>query len=78
MKLIGKHPIIYPRVMWLLNVKGWSMGELARKCGIQYAVLRRRLIGEKGCITLNECKAIKGALDSDMTIEELFQTEAEP
>ncbi|WP_295236885.1 helix-turn-helix domain-containing protein [Veillonella sp.] len=56
-----------------LAKKGWSKKDLANVTGIRYETLVLKLNG-KYKLSLDECFAIKDALDSELLIEELFLT----
>lgn len=49
---------------------------LAQKTGIPYSTLTPKLAG-KAPIKLSEAKAIKKALETDMSIDELFEVDEE-
>jgi len=64
--------IVFKNVLLKMNENGMGMCDLADACGMTYPSIRRKLRGEGG-ITLEECLAVKAALQSDMPLEKLFE-----
>lgn len=62
---------MYPNLNAELARKGWSKKMLAEKLGARYATILDKLNG-KYPLTLNECKDVQEALQTDMPIDELF------
>ena len=66
---------IYKLIGVQLIKKGWDSSQLAKATGIRYSSLRRKLRGEAK-FTIPEAVEIKSALECDMPIETLFNSEA--
>ena len=64
---------IYVQVMVQLYLLGWDCRVLAKKSGIPYTSLRRKLRGISP-MHLEEAKKIQKALDCGMTLDALFET----
>ena len=62
---------MYPNLNAELARRGWNKKVLSEKIGIRYATIIDKLNG-KYPLTLNECKAIKKELETELTIDELF------
>ena len=67
-----KHRAIFFRLEYLLLLEGLDIKGLAEAAGMTYVTLRRKLRGEASFL-LDECFAIKKALNTDMPIETLFE-----
>lgn len=65
---------MYLNVKYAMLRKGWTLHDLAEATGIKYQTLSRMLNG-KAVLTLAHAIAIKNALESDLTLEELFSVQ---
>ena len=60
-----------------LKRKGMTRGELAKRMSITASTMSMKLNG-KSDITLKEAMQIKGIINVDIPLEELFMTQATP
>jgi len=63
---------MYPNVRAEMGRKGLTILALAKETGIRYQTLAEKLKG-KSDLTLAEAKNIKRALETDLSLEELFE-----
>lgn len=68
------HKVVYKTLEMEMIRFGFITVSLAKKIGIKYATMARKLRGETG-FYITEAIAIKKALGTDKTIEELFSKE---
>lgn len=62
---------IYPKVVYRMYLKGWDFKALSDVTDITYTTLRRKLRGVND-LTLKEAIAIRNALNSKLTLDDLF------
>ena len=62
---------IYPKVVYRMYLKGWDFKTLSDMTDIAYTTLRRKLRGVND-LTLKEAIAIRDALNSKLTLDDLF------
>lgn len=67
-----KRNVLYFHLEYERLCKNLSIQELADASGISYVSMRRKLRGEAPW-QLEECMAVKKALNSDLPIETLFE-----
>lgn len=63
--------IIYPKVVAYCHLRKMSIAQLAEKCNMGYATLRKKLQGLSS-LTLDEAIYIRDKLECRLTIDDLF------
>lgn len=67
-----KDHCIYAQVLVQMFLKGFDCKTLARRTGLPYSTLRRKLRGESALL-LTDALAIRQALGSSLALEQLFE-----
>ena len=62
---------VYLQVLVQMYVRGWNSRELARRTGMSYPSLRRKLRGASPLL-LEEAQRVQAALDCGLTLDQLF------
>lgn len=66
---------MYPNLKAVLAARNITILQLSQRTGIPYSTLTPKLRGEKP-ITVREAELIKSVIGTDISLEDLFSTEA--
>lgn len=64
--------LCFPRLVYQMLMKKWTMQDLSDATGMNYNTLRRKMYNQSAFL-LDEAIAIKKALKCDLPIEMLFE-----